>query len=139
MLQKLAAEKEAIILKGLREFLELPRLVLPEPSTIYYMELINENPDSDETMLHVAEELLDTFKDGARQEWVILVGDGKTYQHLMQIKHHYGESLNKLLIFPGDWHTLMNFQSVLMKAYFSAGLGEIAKAAGYRGATLVHI
>ena len=29
----------------------------------------------------------------------------------------------------------MNFQNVLMKIYFSAGLEDVAKAVGYRGAT----
>ena len=141
MLQKVAAAKDNIILQELRQFLKLPHsAVFVKPSQMYYMELINENPDSDETMFHVAEHLLlDTFNNDARQEWVILVGDGKTYQHLMQIKRHYGESLKKLLIFPGDWHTMMNYQSVIMKAYFGAGLEDIAKAAGYRGATLASL
>ncbi len=29
----------------------------------------------------------------------------------MAVKKLYGESLEKLLIFPGDWHTLANYAS----------------------------
>ena len=36
-----------------------------------------------------------------------------------------------VLPYPGDWHTLKNYQPALMKAYFDAGLKDMAKAAGY--------
>ena len=37
-----------------------------------------------------------------------------TYQHLVEVKATYGEMFSKLFIFPGDWHTLANFQPVLI-------------------------
>ena len=81
-----------------------------EPSHIYHMEKLNENPDSNDTMRHDAEILLDSVKSDSQDGYIVLVGDGKTYEHLMQIKCLYGSELRKLLFFPGDWHTLKNYQ-----------------------------
>ena len=106
------------------------------PSNIHYLELLDEHPDSVDTMRHVAELLLEHAASVNQNGYIVLVGDGKTYEHLMKIKHLYGNLLEKLLIFPGDWHTLANFQPVLMKVYYAAGLKELALACGHRGETL---
>lgn len=47
--------------------------------------------------------------------------------------------MNKLLIFPGDWHLLKNFQEVLMKQYFHSELKEIAMESSFRGSTLTSL
>ena len=75
-------------------------------SNLYYLELLDEHPDSADTMRHVAEILLQNYSSAYQNGYVVLVGDGKTHQHLMKIKCLYGNELRKLLIFPGDWHTL---------------------------------
>ena len=124
------------ILNDVRQFLEQSITHEQKPSLIHYMELVDENPDCDETMAQIGEDLLERFSTGAQQGWVVLVVDGKTYEHLMNVKRQYSHTLKKLLILPGDWHTLKNFQPVLMKVYFHAGLKELAKASGYRGSTL---
>ena len=84
---------------------------------------------------HLAEDLLSKF-DNIQDGWVVLVGDGKIYKHLMNIKKQYNTALQKLLLFPGDWHILKNFQPILMKVYYAAGLREMAKNSGYHGSTL---
>ena len=128
--QTIPSDIDPYILTDFRQFLP-ENITLTEPSNIYYLEILDENPDSAEAMLQVAEDLLEKFD---QQKYVVLVGDGKTYQHLTNIKHRY--ALDRLLIFPGDWHTLKNYQIVLMKIYYSAGLKELAANTGYRGQTL---
>ena len=80
-------------------------------------------------MCVIAEDILDKFGDEVQNGWVLLVGDGKTYKHLMSIKKQYSSALKKLLIFPGDWHILKNYQPILMKVYYyyNAGLKELAR------------
>lgn len=128
------------VLKPLREFL-LPtpaQLADHDPSKIYYMEILDENADCEETMAEVAGMLSESIRSES-QDWVVLVGDGKTYYHLTKVKRLYGSALGNVLLFPGDWHVLKNFQPVLMKAYYHTGLKEIAKASGYRGETLTSL
>ena len=71
------------ILNDVRQFLEQSITHEQKPSLIHYMELVDENPDTDETMAQIGEDLLERFSTGAQQDWVVLVGDGKTYEHLM--------------------------------------------------------
>ena len=88
------------VLKPLREFL-LPtaaQLTENDPSRIYYTEILGENADSEETMTHVVEELLDKFS-AAQQKWVVLVGDGKTYDHLQNVKGFTGLPLRNYSYF----------------------------------------
>ena len=108
-------------------------------SNIYYMGLVDENADSDETMMLVTEKIMDELKTKDRNSHLIIVGDGKTYEHLKSIKRHYGSELDKPLVFPGDWHILKNYQEVLMKVYYSCGLKELAKASGFRAETLTSL
>jgi hypothetical protein len=69
-------------MKSLRECL-LPtsaQLIDNDPSHIYYLELLDENADSVETMSVVAEMIIEKMKTST-QESVVLVGDGKTFVH----------------------------------------------------------
>lgn len=104
---------------------------------MYYMDLIDEHTDSDETLLNIADQLKEDFK--GCKDYVIIVGDGKTYDRLMKLKKLYGKTMEKILIFPGDWHTLKNYQPVLMKAYFHCGLKELSQVAGFKGENITSL
>lgn len=57
-----------------------------EVSNIVYLDILDENADSDETMLQVAENLLEDMESIDHDGYVVVVGDGKTYDHLLNLK-----------------------------------------------------
>ena len=65
-------------------------------------------------------------------------GDAKLYEILQSLKFEYGNELKWVIPYPGDWHTLMNFQKALVKPYFDAGLKSLADACGYPVAAIRH-
>jgi len=71
-----------------------------------------------------------------QSDYLPIVGDAKTYNHLVDLKRSYGRELSWLIPLPGDWHILKNFQPVLFKAYYDAGLKALAGAAGYPHAAI---
>ena len=65
----------------------------------------------------------------------MVVGDGKTYDHL-NLQREYGSELNWLAPFPGDWHTIKALQPILMRLCWDISLKQLARAMGYRGEAL---
>ena len=80
------------ILRDMRYYFNYIFPLKLQASKVRYMELVNENPDSDKTISLVAEDILDKFGNNVQDRWVVLVGDCKTYQHLMNVKQTYGEA-----------------------------------------------
>ena len=73
-------------LKEMNEFLySMQGSESPRVSHIHYMELLNENADSQETMLHISDYLLSELHSQYQDGWVLSVGNGKTYEHLRNI------------------------------------------------------
>ena len=59
---------------------------------------------------------------------MIVEGDAKLYEIFQSLKLEYGDELKWLLVYPGDWHILKNYQIAVIKPYFESGLRELAKA-----------
>ncbi len=79
----------------------------------------------------VINDLYVQFIASGKNDHIILEGDQATYERLQSIRAEYGNECSWLILFPGDWHFLKNYQQVLIKVYFDGGLSELSKASGY--------
>lgn len=59
---KISCASDEVILNDMRLFLHQSNQCTVTPTKIHYLELCNENPDSEETMLHVTENLMEIVK-----------------------------------------------------------------------------
>ena len=98
-----------------------------EKSVYDYIRVYNEPADSLATVQQVLGDLHKTFKIGVELNHLVLVGDLKSYAYIMKLKLQYGGNLDWVIPYPGDWHILKNFQEVLMKVFWEAGLKDLAK------------
>ena len=96
---------------------------------------LDDPADSKETVLNTLNILGDKFRIGKKLHYLVVVGDEKSYDHLIKLKNEYGNSLNWVLPYPDDWHILKNILPIVVKIYFDAGLKELALKF-HRGATL---
>ncbi|PIK33235.1 hypothetical protein BSL78_29951 [Apostichopus japonicus] len=103
-----------------------PAAVSIERSNVHYIGVLNEHADNINTIKEVVETLHEQIVSQQRLEYLVVVGDGKTYADLVKLKHEHSVELDWMIPFPGDWHVLKNIQPVLMKIYWHAGLMEMA-------------
>ncbi len=98
-----------------------------EKSNIVYLQVIDAIADSKDTIMHMLDNLHQQFIVGCNMSWLVVEGDAKVYETIYSLKFEYGEELKWVIPYPGDWHMVMNYQHVLMKAYYDAGLKSLAK------------
>ncbi|CAH1799207.1 unnamed protein product [Owenia fusiformis] len=109
-----------------------------EKSSFLYLDVLNEKADSKPTIRRVLMKIYADFKICNKLNHITVVGDAKTYDYVVKLKEEYGELLDWVIPFLGDWHALKNYQPVIMKIYWDAGLKEIAETT-HRGATLTSL
>ena len=101
-----------------------PKDPTTEVSNVVYLEIQSERADDKATLVKLLAWLYQTFIVELGQKWLITVGDAKIFKVIHSIKEDYGEHFNWVLPFPGDWHTLLNYQKALMKAYADSHIWE---------------
>lgn len=98
-----------------------------EKSKFSYIYVLNEKADCAQTVKSVIGLLYDLFKISKSINHLVIAGDGATVKILLDVKKEYGEVLDWVIPYLGDWHVLKNFQEVVMKVFWDAGLKDIAK------------
>ena len=116
-----------LILPTFFDLLEFQKPSTTDSSKIDYLYILDENADSRDTIRNILYKLYHEMGIHKRINYLVIVGDGKTYDHLISIKNELGNELEWLLPYPGDWHILKNFQGTIMKIYFDAGLKELVE------------
>ena len=107
------------------EYFEFQKPDTTEKCDVKFLYVLNENADNRETILFTLNKLYNDLGVHRRINYLVVVGDGKTYDHLIQLKNEEKEDLDWLLPYIGDWHALKNYQSILMKIYLDACLKEM--------------
>ena len=105
-------------------------------SAVFTLGVLADNADNIDSLKSVLDHLHDLYGVGTYQVHHVVVGDQKLFQNMQRLKRQYGADLEWLLPYSGDWHVLKNYQPILMKLYFHAGLRELAIEAGYKGSNL---
>ena len=129
-------ELDSPVVLNIQDYMKLLRPVIPDKSSVVYLKVLDAKSDSKDTLMQILHELYQQFIIGHEKKNLVLVADAKLYKILQSLKFEYGKELQWVIPFPGDWYLLMNYQKVLMKPYFDAGLKQLAQVAGYPAAAI---
>lgn len=131
-LLKVACTTHATTLVDFQTYFNLSSKVANvERSNIIYYKVLDQMCDDKNTLLSIINDLYNEFIATKKQKLIFLERDQVTYERIQSLKAEYGSDLSWVIPFPGDWHILKNYQEVLVKIYFDAGLVDIAKSSGY--------
>ena len=107
---------------SLQEFVSISlSLPTPEVGQVKYIQVLDEISDNKDTILHVISDIYDRYMVENGHKFVVLIADAKVYEVIKLLKFEYKPDLNWLVVFPGDWLFLKNYQLCLMKPFLEAG------------------
>ena len=112
---------------GLKNYMQAMRPKVVSKSNVVYWQVLDAPSENKDTIISIIQDLHQRFIIGQKRTHVIVEGDANLYEIFQSLKLEYRDELKWLLIYPGDWHLLKNYQI----AYFEPGLKELAKACKY--------
>ena len=78
-----------------------------ETSSVHYLDILDAKSDNKDTLMSVLYELHREFIADSTSTHLIVEGDAKIYELIQSLKFEYGNALQWVVPFPGDWHTLL--------------------------------
>ncbi|CAC5422647.1 unnamed protein product [Mytilus coruscus] len=114
-------KEKHIIIPGLKTYLSYSQKTT-EASTFHSIAVLDDPADSKETVVKTLNTLHDRFQIGNKLQYLVVVGDGKSYDHLIKLKAEYGCVLDWVFAISGDWHILKNILPIFIKIFYDAGL-----------------
>ena len=121
---------------NLQDFFSILSTTHTEKSKYIYEEVMDAVADNKATITQLLQSLHQKYIVDRGLDTLVIEGDVKVYEILQSLKFEYGNDLEWVIPYPGDWHLLKNYQLPLMKAYFDGGLKSLAKLAGYPVASI---
>ena len=82
----------------------LPSIPKVQCSNVVYLPAVDLHADSTEAMEAVVAKLHKEYGIGETADYLVLVGDQKTYTRVCELKQEYGADLDWVIPFIGDWH-----------------------------------
>ena len=119
-------QKTTAIIPGLKCTFALHSDLTCEQSSYSYMCVLDEKADSPETLEHVMAKIYVEYDIGKSRNHIVVGGDGLTIDYIMKLKSKYKDYWGWVIPYLGDWHVLKNYQEVLLKIFWDAGLKQVA-------------
>ena len=111
---------------GLRDFFRLTSSsTTRERSVVYFVDLNSKPADKKETLLSALATLREKHGVGKYVDFLVVAGDGKTFDHLINLKREYGEEFQWMLPCLGELHLLKNVQVPIFKVYLDGDLSQL--------------
>lgn len=88
------------------------------------------NADTKEAVITSLATLHKELKVGENIKHLVVVTDAKIFPYVHDIKKEHPDDFKWLIPYLGDFHILLNYQKVIMKVYWDAGLKQLATASG---------
>ena len=123
----IVSEMTKSFLPGLKCKLALEQDPYCEKSDFKYFYVLDEKADCPATLEKIFAKLYDQFDIGKTLNQVVISGDALTFDYILRLKESSGGFYDWIVPYLADWHIIKNYQEVLMKLFWDAGLKDVPK------------
>lgn len=114
MLQKLIIgnSEPQQVFPNIQHYFSVTRVTHTKQSKIPYLQAMDAIADSNDTIMQLLHDLHLKYIVDQNRQWLVVEGDHKVCEVLQSLKFEYGEELQWVIPYPGDWHVLKTIRSL---------------------------